>query len=641
MATSISLVIGAVLTPEDEQYFGGEADRYDWNAHPCRRDCWHDRRKMRCEYVFVIEQYSSMSKACYDCPYNVTDCDRPHCIAVDGKQKMVYTANRQIPGPSIEVCQGDTIIVDVRNNMLAESTTIHWHGVKQEKTPYMDGVPFVSQCPIHPGDHFQYMFNATETGTYFWHSHIGGQRTDGLYGSLIVHPTLQGDKHADVYAYDHYHMMISDWIHLDANSGIEKEYHDSGGVNPNTLIVNGKGRFHEFKRNNKSYYTPTEIFAVDENKRYRFRLINTGADDCPIRVSFDKHVMTVISLDGKDIEPTLVTAIDSWPGERVDFVIHANQKPDTYWIRLRGFGLCNPGNDEKHGAWQVARLWYQSTKLRDPPSPIGYEYPKLTDKDLVLNPYDKNQFYNPKIFVNIPDLNSTQPDDETSLEDPDYKIYIAFDFYHLDNYDFHRKDLYGYNQVSTNRSIGTMQMNHISLKMPSSPLMSQWADVDESTFCNSSTIKHNQCALKQCACTHVIQVKLNTVVELVLVDEGEFSKANHPLHLHGHFFRVVAVKHLNERTSIKKVMEMDKNKQIHRQLHRAPMKDTMKAPGGGFTIVRFYANNPGYWFFHCHFEQHSNIGMALIFKVGEHEDFPAVPRNFPKCGHYKPSEMIP
>ncbi|CAB0032828.1 unnamed protein product [Trichogramma brassicae] len=57
--------------------------------------------------------------------------------------------------------------------MLSESTTIHWHGFKQRGTPYMDGVPFVSQCPILPGQTFQYIFNATEAGTYFWHSHIG------------------------------------------------------------------------------------------------------------------------------------------------------------------------------------------------------------------------------------------------------------------------------------------------------------------------------------------------------------------------------------------------------------------------------------------------------------------------------------
>lgn len=53
--------------------------------------------------MFVVETYTTMSKACYDCPSNVTDCYRPHCIPADGYQKTIYVANRQLPGPTIEV----------------------------------------------------------------------------------------------------------------------------------------------------------------------------------------------------------------------------------------------------------------------------------------------------------------------------------------------------------------------------------------------------------------------------------------------------------------------------------------------------------------------------------------------------------
>ena len=57
--------------------------------------------------------------------------------------------------------------------MLSESTAIHWHGFHQKGTPYMDGVPYVTQCPILPGESFQYIFQANMAGTFFWHSHIG------------------------------------------------------------------------------------------------------------------------------------------------------------------------------------------------------------------------------------------------------------------------------------------------------------------------------------------------------------------------------------------------------------------------------------------------------------------------------------
>lgn len=68
---------------------------------------------------------------------------------------------------------GDQVIVNVKNSLLSETTTIHWHGFHQKYTPYMDGVPFITQCPIQPGSTFTYNFFATNPGTHFWHSHTG------------------------------------------------------------------------------------------------------------------------------------------------------------------------------------------------------------------------------------------------------------------------------------------------------------------------------------------------------------------------------------------------------------------------------------------------------------------------------------
>lgn len=72
-----------------------------------------------------------------------------------------------------QVCKGDEIIVDVENALHGDQTTIHWHGHHQRKTPYMDGVPFVTQCPISSGNTFRYHFSADHSGTHFWHSHTG------------------------------------------------------------------------------------------------------------------------------------------------------------------------------------------------------------------------------------------------------------------------------------------------------------------------------------------------------------------------------------------------------------------------------------------------------------------------------------
>lgn len=68
---------------------------------------------------------------------------------------------------------GDTVIVDVRNEMIEEATSLHWHGHHQRNTPYMDGVPFITQCPIAPGTSFRYQFEAVLPATNFYHSHTG------------------------------------------------------------------------------------------------------------------------------------------------------------------------------------------------------------------------------------------------------------------------------------------------------------------------------------------------------------------------------------------------------------------------------------------------------------------------------------
>lgn len=64
------------------------------------------------------------------------------------------------------------------------------------------------------------------------------------------------------------------------------------------------------------------------------------------------------------------------------------------------------------------------------------------------------------------------------------------------------------------------------------------------------------------------------------------------------------------------------------------IKDTVAVPGGGFVKVRFEACNPGYWFFHCHFEFHMHIGMSAIFKVGNRSDMVRPPSGFTTCGNY-------
>jgi FtsP/CotA-like multicopper oxidase with cupredoxin domain len=95
----------------------------------------------------------------------------------------------QFPGPLIECNTGDRLVVKVNNQLPdGQGTSIHWHGIFQADSNWMDGTVGVTQCPIPPGQSYTYNFTVpNQHGTYWWHSHQKGQYTDGILGPLIIH----------------------------------------------------------------------------------------------------------------------------------------------------------------------------------------------------------------------------------------------------------------------------------------------------------------------------------------------------------------------------------------------------------------------------------------------------------------------
>ncbi|CAN4122556.1 unnamed protein product [Withania somnifera] len=97
------------------------------------------------------------------------------------------TVNGQFPGPTLEVNNGDTLVVNVVNRA-QYNLTIHWHGVRQMRTAWADGPEFITQCPIKPGGSYTYRFTIQEQeGTLWWHAHSSWLRAT-VYGALVIHP---------------------------------------------------------------------------------------------------------------------------------------------------------------------------------------------------------------------------------------------------------------------------------------------------------------------------------------------------------------------------------------------------------------------------------------------------------------------
>ncbi|XP_067620744.1 uncharacterized protein Mco1 [Eurosta solidaginis] len=736
-----------------------------YRNHPCARQCQQNAAPMTCTYTFVVEWYETLSKACYACPHNITDCARPHCILADGIERSVMVVNRMMPGPSLEVCEGDTIVVDVENHLLGDSTTIHWHGMHQVENPYMDGVPHITQCPISPHSTFRYRFRAENAGTHFWHSHTGMQRGDGVFGALIVRRPHNMEPHGHLYDFDlsEHKMILQDWVHEAGVSVFASHHHSRGDNKPVNLLVNGRGRYYyaiwnetkteaiaklrsisgrpssirgalrpkpmnattttsapvfvvenhtdappldtrtsqidllhpindtiynlmrlretnEILRlarvarlnftltaNNSTasaktnstpvhaihalrtkravgkiplHQMPLQIFTVRRGFRYRFRIINAEFLNCPVALSIDNHTLTAIHSDGYDFEALEVGAIVTYAGERFDFVLNANQSVGNYWIRFKGLMDCGA---EFTSAFQVGILHYDGAAVEEPSGYLGWQHKA---DGIELNAMNIGSGHPNSLtaaeMTALPIYDSMPGVGRVALKPvADYKFFIYYDFYPKDNPDFHLSEYYGfYDSLGRENRVFTPQLNHITLKLPPMALLPDRYEVDDSLFCNETSLAQQgiDCRKEFCKCHHVLQVPLNSTVELILVDEGAAFDANHPFHLHGNAFRVVGLERLGPNVTVEMVKQLDRYNLLKRNLDRPPVKDTVTVPDGGYTIIRFEAYNPGYWLFHCHIEFHAEVGMAVVFKVGDNDEMKPAPKNFPTCHDYMPKD---
>ena len=127
-----------------------------------------------------------------------------------GKSRIANAVNGSIPAPTLRFKQGQTVKLNVKNN-LADDSSIHWHGLILPNK--MDGVPGLTFAGIKPGDTYNYEFKIKQSGTYWYHSHSGFQEQKGVYGAIIIDP-----DHPEPFSYDReYVIVLSDWTDEDPN----------------------------------------------------------------------------------------------------------------------------------------------------------------------------------------------------------------------------------------------------------------------------------------------------------------------------------------------------------------------------------------------------------------------------------------
>ncbi|KAF8125556.1 yellow laccase [Mycena galopus ATCC 62051] len=396
-------------------------------------------------------------------------------ISPDGFTRSAVLAGGTFPGPLIKANKGDTISINVQDDLtddtMLKSTSIHWHGIFQEMTNWADGPAFVTQCPITPQNSFLYSFKVPDqAGTFWYHSHLATQYCDGLRGPLVIYDPL--DPQAHLYDVDDEQTIItlSDWYHFPSPEAPAIPVF-------NSTLINGLGRYAG------GPLSPLAVISVVYGKRYRFRLISMSCDPNWI-FSIDGHQFTIIEVDGVAHQPLTVDSIQIFAAQRYSFVLTANQKVDNYWIRA---APQLPGSNQGFvNATNSAILRYAGAKVAQPNNSTNVPTSVL-----------------PLVETNLHPLMNTPVPGEPHPGGADVVLNL---------------------QITVDMTDFRFQINNVSFVPPTAPVLLQ-------------ILSGAHSAQDLLPIGSVYELPPNKVIEVSI--PGGSPGAPHPFHLHGHNFYVI------------------------------------------------------------------------------------------------------
>ena len=219
------------------------------------------------------------------------------------KTVTAYAINQQVPGPRLELNEGDHIRINFTNH-LPDSASMHWHGLVVPNA--MDGPAHITQAPVPPGGRYVYEYVVQQSGSYFYHSHMRPDRQQafGLYGALLIHPR---DSTAEPRADIDYVVQLQEWLNRD---GLTYPAMLMEGALPNYFTINGKA------------YPATDVIHMRVGQRVKFRFIGTN-NNFIHPMHMHGGPFTVVARDGITLAPAArfeADVINVGPGQRYDVI---------------------------------------------------------------------------------------------------------------------------------------------------------------------------------------------------------------------------------------------------------------------------------------------------------------------------------
>lgn len=517
-------------------------------------------------------------------------------------KKLGITINGLSPGPTITATQGDTLVIQVTNSLITENTAIHWHGIRQRGTPWSDGTQGITQCPILPGETFIYRFVVDRAGTYIYHAHYEMQRSAGLHGLIKV---LVPEGTVEPFSYDEDRsIIVSDWWHksaIEQSTGLLSSNFGWVGE-PQSLLINGRGRYNCSLAGAADVCNMTNpeclpfVLTVVPGKNYLLRIASLTSLSA-LNLEIEGHYMTIVESDGHYVDPVRVKNLNIYSGETYAVIVKADQDPSrNYWIGLNvvsrkpgtptGTAILNyyPNHRLKSPPTSppVGPLWSdtlyrfnQSELIRSHPNYIETPPPTSNHVIILLNTQNKVNGYIRWSVNNVSFILPTTP----------YLIAIKENLRHVfsqtpapKTYDYKNYDIYS---VSKNPN---------------------------ATLGNS-----------------IHRLEFNSTVDIILQNANTLNINNsetHPWHLHGHDFWVLGY-------GLGKFDPQVDPKNYN--MVNPIQKNTVPVHPYGWTALRFRADNPGVWAFHCHLEAHFFIGMGIVIEEGV-ERLGKLPKSIMGCG---------
>lgn len=513
---------------------------------------------------------------------------RYHLIITDtivnfsGKAKRAIAVNGQIPMPTLTFTEGDIAEIVVHNK-LKESTSLHWHGVFVPNKE--DGVPYLTQMPIEPNQIFTYRFPVIQNGTHWYHSHSGLQEQIGMYGSLILlkkkdDPTFR--KGID--DLPEAPVILSEWTDIKPEN-VHRMLHNAndwsaikkGTVQSYTEAIKA-GHFktklgNEWKRMlamdvSDVYYDKFLINGKNESQlsefkageKVRLRISNAGASSY-FWLNYAGGKMTVVANDGNDVEPVEVDRLIVGVSETYDVVVTIPNIDTAYEF------LATPEDRTKSASIYLGNGRIQ-LKSRMPQLKY-FEGMKMMNEMMNMNGSLNDMGMN--MSYQRMDMNTVMYPEISG--NPGIKIDTDID----------------HSNHSAKRNQDIVTLNYGMLKATHPTSLPEDAPVRELRFELTGNMNRYVWSMdnKVLAETDKILIKKGENVRITLYNN---SMMRHPMHLHGHDFRI-----------------------LNGQGEYAPLMNVIDIMPMETDTIEFAANMDGDWFFHCHILYHMMAGMNRVF----------------------------